>query len=150
VKFSIENASRTRIVLADTYVIPGFPPREMDHKLIYRNVHILGSVQNIKIARDAVVSLILGSPPGTSTFKEALKGANEFRKGLRSFEICRSETQAAILELSRGGSVCVYSYLVFSTCSNDYIFPILRASLDNKLYLFEAGFCATHVYYSDA
>lgn len=46
VKFSIENASRTRIVLAETHV------------------HILGSVQNIKIARDAVVSLILGSPPG--------------------------------------------------------------------------------------
>ncbi|TXT05967.1 hypothetical protein VHUM_03728 [Vanrija humicola] len=46
VKFSIENASRTRIVLAET------------------QIHILGSVQNIKIARDAVVSLILGSPPG--------------------------------------------------------------------------------------
>ncbi|WWC65036.1 pre-rRNA-processing protein PNO1 [Kwoniella dejecticola CBS 10117] len=46
VKFSIENASRTRIVLADTHI------------------HILGSVQNIKIARDAIVSLILGSPPG--------------------------------------------------------------------------------------
>jgi len=45
-KFTIENASRTRIVLAETHV------------------HILGSVQNIKIARDAVVSLILGSPPG--------------------------------------------------------------------------------------
>lgn len=29
-----------------------------------RHVHILGSVQNIKIARDAIVSLILGSPPG--------------------------------------------------------------------------------------
>ena len=27
-------------------------------------IHILGSFQNIKIARDAVVSLILGSPPG--------------------------------------------------------------------------------------
>lgn len=27
-------------------------------------IHILGSVQNIKIARDAIVSLILGSPPG--------------------------------------------------------------------------------------
>jgi RNA-binding protein PNO1 len=31
------------------------------------NVHILGSVQNIKIARDAIVSLILGSPPGQSS-----------------------------------------------------------------------------------
>ncbi|CEG66879.1 Putative Ribosomal RNA assembly protein [Rhizopus microsporus] len=45
-KFTIENASKTRIVLADT------------------KIHILGSFQNIKIARDAVVSLILGSPPG--------------------------------------------------------------------------------------
>ncbi|RKP26404.1 pre-rRNA-processing protein PNO1 [Syncephalis pseudoplumigaleata] len=45
-RFTIENASKTRIVLADT------------------KIHILGSFQNIKIARDAVVSLILGSPPG--------------------------------------------------------------------------------------
>ena len=29
-----------------------------------RKIHILGSFQNIKIARDAIVSLILGSPPG--------------------------------------------------------------------------------------
>ena len=62
-KFSIENASRTRIVLADTYGI--FTSRSVP-QLIDRNVHILGSVQNIKIARDAVVSLILGSPPGMS------------------------------------------------------------------------------------
>ncbi|RGB37754.1 hypothetical protein C1646_733321 [Rhizophagus diaphanus] len=46
VKFAIENASKTRIVLADS------------------SIHILGSFQNIKIARDSVVSLILGSPPG--------------------------------------------------------------------------------------
>lgn len=45
-KFTIENASRTRIVLADT------------------RIHILGSFQNIKMARDAVCALILGSPPG--------------------------------------------------------------------------------------
>jgi len=45
-KFTIENTSRTRIILADT------------------KIHILGSFQNIKIARDAIVSLILGSPPG--------------------------------------------------------------------------------------
>ncbi|KAJ7744987.1 hypothetical protein DFH07DRAFT_20312 [Mycena maculata] len=45
-KFTIENASRTRIVLADT------------------KIHIMGSFQNIKVARDAIVSLILGSPPG--------------------------------------------------------------------------------------
>ncbi|BFZ55692.1 pre-rRNA-processing protein pno1 [Savitreella phatthalungensis] len=45
-KFAIENATRTRIVLADS------------------KIHILGGFQNIKVARDAVVSLILGSPPG--------------------------------------------------------------------------------------
>ncbi|EJU05363.1 hypothetical protein DACRYDRAFT_103849 [Dacryopinax primogenitus] len=45
-KFTIENATRTRIVLAET------------------KIHILGSFQNIKIARDAISNLILGSPPG--------------------------------------------------------------------------------------
>lgn len=45
-KFAIENASRTRVVLAD------------------QKVHILGGFKNIHIAREAVVSLILGSPPG--------------------------------------------------------------------------------------
>jgi len=45
-KFAIENATRTRIVLAD------------------KKVHILGSFANVKLARDAICSLILGSPPG--------------------------------------------------------------------------------------
>lgn len=45
-KFAIENASRTRVVLAD------------------QKVHILGGFKNIHIAREAIVSLILGSPPG--------------------------------------------------------------------------------------
>ncbi|KAI4157829.1 MAG: hypothetical protein LQ342_007973 [Letrouitia transgressa] len=45
-KFAIENSSKTRIVLAD------------------QNIHILGSFQNIRLAREAVVSLILGAPPG--------------------------------------------------------------------------------------
>lgn len=45
-KFTIENATKTRIVLADT------------------KIHILGSFQNIRVARDALCSLILGSPPG--------------------------------------------------------------------------------------
>lgn len=44
-KFAIENASRTRIVLAD------------------QKIHILGGFKNIHIAREAIVSLILGSPP---------------------------------------------------------------------------------------
>ena len=78
-KFTIENASRTRIILADTYVpfvsYPFFvyPPR-MNlsiftysfslSKLKTSKIHILGTFQNIKVARDAIVSLILGSPPG--------------------------------------------------------------------------------------
>ena len=45
-KFTIENATRTRIVLADT------------------KIHILGSFQNIRAARDAICALILGSPAG--------------------------------------------------------------------------------------
>lgn len=45
-KFAIENASKTRVVLADS------------------KIHILGGFQNIRIAREAVVSLILGAPPG--------------------------------------------------------------------------------------
>ncbi|KAF2242577.1 Pre-rRNA-processing protein PNO1 [Trematosphaeria pertusa] len=45
-KFAIENASRTRIVLAD------------------QKIHILGGFKNIHIAREAVVSLILGAQPG--------------------------------------------------------------------------------------
>ncbi|XP_060606896.1 RNA-binding protein PNO1-like [Ruditapes philippinarum] len=44
-KFTIENVTRCRIVLADS------------------NVHILGSFQNIKVARTAICNLILGSPP---------------------------------------------------------------------------------------
>lgn len=45
-KFTIENATRTRIVLADT------------------KIHLLGSFQNTRIARDAICNLIMGSPPG--------------------------------------------------------------------------------------
>jgi RNA-binding protein PNO1 len=45
-KFAIENATRTRIVLAD------------------EKVHILGSFANIKVARDAISRLIMGAPPG--------------------------------------------------------------------------------------
>ena len=45
-KFAIENATKTRIVIADTHI------------------RILGSFQNIKIARDSICALIMGSPPG--------------------------------------------------------------------------------------
>ena len=43
-KFAIENATRTRIVLAEN------------------RVHLLGSFSNIKVARDAICALIMGSP----------------------------------------------------------------------------------------
>ncbi|KAK9474047.1 uncharacterized protein V1510DRAFT_425392 [Dipodascopsis tothii] len=45
-KFAIENATRTRVVLADS------------------KIHILGGFANIRMARESIVSLILGSPPG--------------------------------------------------------------------------------------
>jgi RNA-binding protein PNO1 len=41
-KFTIENVTKTRIVLAD------------------RKIHILGSYQNIRLARNAICSLIMG------------------------------------------------------------------------------------------
>ncbi|RJE17784.1 hypothetical protein PHISCL_09881, partial [Aspergillus sclerotialis] len=45
-KFAIENATRTRVVLAG------------------QKIHILGGFQNIRMAREAVVSLVLGARPG--------------------------------------------------------------------------------------
>lgn len=72
-KFTIENSTRTRIVIADKYVIVLISRRgetEHEHKgltqslLIHRKIHIMGSFNNIKIARDAICALILGSPPG--------------------------------------------------------------------------------------
>lgn len=44
-KFTIENVTKTRIVLADS------------------KIHILGSYQNVQLARRAICNLILGSPP---------------------------------------------------------------------------------------
>ena len=40
-------------------------------------IHILGSFQNIKIARDAVVSLIMGAPPGKVYAKLKTIGARQ-------------------------------------------------------------------------
>lgn len=45
-KFTIENATKTRIVVADT------------------KIHILGSYENTRLARHAISSLVLGSAPG--------------------------------------------------------------------------------------
>lgn len=44
-KYTIENVTKTRIVLADS------------------KIHILGSFQNIQLARRAICNLILGAPP---------------------------------------------------------------------------------------
>ncbi|KAK9890975.1 hypothetical protein WA026_013312 [Henosepilachna vigintioctopunctata] len=46
-KFTIENATKTRIVLADS------------------KIYILGNFQNIQLARRAICNLILGAPPST-------------------------------------------------------------------------------------
>jgi RNA-binding protein PNO1 len=45
-KFAIENATRTRIVMAD------------------QKVHIMGSYSNIRLAKNAICDLIIGAPPG--------------------------------------------------------------------------------------
>lgn len=84
-RFVIENASRTRIVLADTCVLLSLPPPlqlpparapltpslfllsppppDGTHTL-HSKIHILGTFSNIKIARDSISALVLGSPPG--------------------------------------------------------------------------------------
>jgi RNA-binding protein PNO1 len=45
-KFAIENVTKTRIVMQDSHI------------------HILGAFSNIKVARDAICDLIMGSAPG--------------------------------------------------------------------------------------
>mmetsp|Transcript_19832 Transcript_19832/g.21562 ORF Transcript_19832/g.21562 Transcript_19832/m.21562 type:complete len:221 (+) Transcript_19832:66-728(+) len=45
-KYAIENATKTRIVVAD------------------QKIHIMGNYSNIATARDAICHLIMGSPPG--------------------------------------------------------------------------------------
>lgn len=45
-RFAIENATRTRIVIAD------------------QRIHMLGSYANLRVARNAICDLILGAPPG--------------------------------------------------------------------------------------
>lgn len=45
-KFTIENATKTRVVVADT------------------RIHILGSYENTRVARRAISALVLGSAPG--------------------------------------------------------------------------------------
>ena len=45
-RYAIENATRTRIVIAD------------------HRIHMLGSYANLRVARNAICDLILGAPPG--------------------------------------------------------------------------------------
>jgi len=60
-RFAIENATRTRIVVANT------------------RVHMLGSYANIRVARNAICDLILGAPPGKvyNNMRNVAKRMNE-------------------------------------------------------------------------
>ena len=60
-KFAIENATRTRIVIAD------------------QKVHMMGTYANIALARDAVCNLIIGAPPGKvyNQMRNVAKRVNE-------------------------------------------------------------------------
>jgi rRNA processing protein Krr1/Pno1 len=81
-KFAIENATRTRIVLAET------------------KIHLLGSYNNIKVARDAVCDLILGSPPGgRPSLSSALRYAYTFfpRQGIHKAEDHSITPEGALL-----------------------------------------------------
>lgn len=60
-RFAIENATRTRVVIADT------------------RIHLLGSHANVRVARNAVCDLILGAPPGKvyNNMRNVAKRMNE-------------------------------------------------------------------------
>ena len=73
-KFTIENTTRTRIVLADS------------------TIHILGSFQNIKVARTALCDLILGM----SVFEE-----HTFVCPVCSAHVCRLRISSARLLLRK-------------------------------------------------
>ena len=60
-RFAIENATRSRIVIADS------------------RIHMLGSYGNIRMARNAICDLILGAPPGKvyNNMRNVAKRMNE-------------------------------------------------------------------------
>ncbi|KAL9188467.1 hypothetical protein ACHAXT_006845 [Thalassiosira profunda] len=60
-RFAIENATRTRIVIADS------------------RIHLLGSYGNIRLARNAICDLVLGAPPGKvyNNMRNVAKRMNE-------------------------------------------------------------------------
>lgn len=60
-RFAIENATRTRIVVADS------------------RIHLLGSYSNIRLARNAICDLIMGAPPGKvyNNMRNVAKRMNE-------------------------------------------------------------------------
>jgi len=60
-RFAIENATRTRIVIADT------------------RIHMLGSYANVRVARNAICDLIMGAPPGKvyNSMRNVAKRMNE-------------------------------------------------------------------------
>jgi len=60
-RYAIENATRTRVVIADT------------------RIHLLGSYANIRLARNAICDLIMGAPPGKvyNSMRNVAKRMNE-------------------------------------------------------------------------
>ena len=60
-RFAIENATRTRIVVAD------------------QRIHMLGSYANLRVARNAICDLVLGAPPGKvyNNMRNVAKRMNE-------------------------------------------------------------------------
>ena len=60
-RFAIENATRTRIVIAD------------------QRIHMLGSYANLRMARNAICDLIMGAPPGKvyNNMRNVAKRMNE-------------------------------------------------------------------------
>ncbi|CAK9172948.1 unnamed protein product [Ilex paraguariensis] len=114
-KFAIENSTKTRIVITDT------------------KIHILGSFANIKIARDSLDSLIIGSPAGKGELnngesghrrrwsrpqRDGMLGAEKVREHMltspESSELPEDVAESASLGLKEGnhGSLGLWSCLM--------------------------------------
>jgi RNA-binding protein PNO1 len=106
-KFAIENASRTRVVLAD------------------QKIHILGGFKNIHIAREAIVSLILGSPPVSFDLSTTLRRKRKERT-LSNHETGQGIWQPSNRCLENEGAVLISVPVILTQFGMGRAFGILR------------------------
>ena len=106
-RYAIENATRTRIVLADS------------------KIHVLGSFANIKMARDAICALILGSPiskvytnlRGAAARRDQRSAAPHIRTGKSNRVRARARPPTSTTVASVTPRSCCCSSAASSRCS---------------------------------